>query len=64
MPTLTVSRETLEALGVSYADLLGSSLTGHAKRSLEPMLASRGFDPARDIRLVVLASGEGVVLTQ
>ena len=64
MLTLTVTRETLEALGVSSADLQQPSLTGHAKRSLEPMLASRGFDPARDIHLVVLVGGEGIVLTQ
>jgi hypothetical protein len=64
MPTITVTREMLEALGISSADLHEPILTGHAKRSLEGALTAHGFDVTRDIGLVVLASGEGVVLTQ
>jgi hypothetical protein len=64
MPILTVTQETLEALGVSSADIQEPILTGHAKRSLEAMLASRGFDVASPICVVVLATWDGVVLTQ
>ena len=64
MPTITVTREMLEALGISSADLYEPILTGHAKRSLEGTLTSHGFDVTRDVSLVVLASGEGIVLTQ
>jgi hypothetical protein len=63
VPTLTVTRETLDALGVSAADLQEPTLTGHAKRGLEAILASRGFDVTRDIEVIVLPSG-GVVLSQ
>jgi 5-enolpyruvylshikimate-3-phosphate synthase len=63
MPTITVTREMLDALGVSVADLQGLTLTGPAKRSLEAMLAPRGFDVTGDIEAVVLPSG-GVVLSQ
>jgi hypothetical protein len=64
MPTTTVTRATLEALGISIADLEEPHLTGHAKRNLEPLLTSRGFDLTRDIGFAVLTSGEGIVLTQ
>jgi hypothetical protein len=64
MPTMTVRRATLDALGISIAQLHEPNLTGHAKRSLEPLLASRGFDLTRDIGFAVLASGDGIVLTQ
>jgi hypothetical protein len=64
MPTITVARETLDALGVSEADLQEPTLAGHAKRSLEALLASRGFDLARDIGVTVLPTAEGVVLFQ
>jgi len=63
MPTLTVTRQTLEALGVSAADLREPTLTGHARRRLEAILASQGFDPTGDIDAVVLQSG-GVILSQ
>jgi hypothetical protein len=39
-------------------------LTTADTRLLDPLLASRGFDVARPIRVVVLTNGEGVVLTQ
>jgi len=64
MPTITVARETLDALGVSEADLQEPTLTGHAKRSLEALLVSHNFDLTQDIGVVVLPTGEGVVLSQ
>jgi hypothetical protein len=63
MPTLTVTRGTLEALGVSPEDLTYHLTTAEA-RLLEPLLTSRGFDIRSAIRVVVLASGEGFVLSQ
>ena len=63
MPTLTVTRQTLEALGISAADLREPTPSGHAKRRLEAMLASQGFDLTGNIDAVVLPSG-GVVLSQ
>ena len=64
MPTITIARETLDALGVSDADLGEPTLTGRAKRTLEALLASRGFDLTQDIGVVVLPTGQGVVLSQ
>ena len=64
MPTSTLTVETLQTLGVSVADLPSSVLRGEIATRLEPLLASRGFDMKRDVRIVVLATGEGVVLTQ
>jgi hypothetical protein len=60
MPILTVTQETLEALGVSSADIQEPILTGHAKRSLDAMLASRGFDVASRF-LAKTRSGSQVV---
>jgi hypothetical protein len=56
--------DTLNALGVSLADLLPVVLQRETVTLLEPLLASRGFDVTRDVRIVALATGEGVVLTQ
>jgi hypothetical protein len=56
--------DRVEALGVSRDELLQSTLGPDSKRRLEPMLASRGFDMTRTIHVVVLASGDSVVLTQ
>jgi hypothetical protein len=53
-----------EALGVSRDELQQSTLGLDSKRRLEPMLASRGFDLTRTIHVVVLTSGDGIVLTQ
>jgi hypothetical protein len=64
MPTLTLSLGTLEALGLSRADFSESTLPPDAKHALEPLLASRGFDITRAVRVDELASGEGFVLTQ
>jgi len=63
MPTITLTRATLEALGVSPDDFTGA-ITVEAKRLLEPLLASRGFDVTRTVHVVELANGEGFVLTQ
>jgi hypothetical protein len=53
-----------EALGVSLEEIQQFTLGLDSKRRLEPMLASRGFDMTRTIHVVVLANGEGIVLTQ
>jgi hypothetical protein len=63
VPILTLTRATLEALGVS-PERMTDQLTTADTRLLDPLLASRGFDVARPIRVVVLTNGEGVVLTQ
>jgi hypothetical protein len=64
MPIVTLTLDKAEALGVSRTELLESTLSLHAMRALEPLLASRGFDMTRTVHVVVLASGEGIVLTQ
>jgi hypothetical protein len=56
--------DRVEALGVSDAELRQSTLGPDSMRGLELVLASRGFDLTRTIHVVVLASGEGIVLTQ
>jgi hypothetical protein len=43
---------------------LESVLGPDSKRRLEQMLASRGFDMTRTVHVIMLASGEGIVLTQ
>jgi hypothetical protein len=63
MPTITVSRGTLEALGVSSDDLT-YHLTGEQKLLLEGLLVAHQFNISAAINVVVLASGAGVVLTQ
>jgi hypothetical protein len=64
VPVLTLTMDRVEALGVPHDELRQSTLGPDSKRRLEPMLASRGFDMTRTIHVVVLASGEGIVLTQ
>jgi hypothetical protein len=64
VPVLTLTTDRVEALGVSREELLQSTLGPDSKRQLEPTLASRGFDMTRTIHVVVLASGDGIVLTQ
>ena len=64
MPVLTLTMDRVEALGVSRDELQQSTLGLDSKRGLEPMLASRGFDMTRTIHVVVLANGDGIVLTQ
>jgi hypothetical protein len=64
VPTLTLTLETLAAVGVSRDDLLQPALSSDAKRLLEALLTSRGFDVTRAVRVIELASGEGFVLAQ
>jgi hypothetical protein len=59
MPTLTLSPDTLEQLGVRRAHLV-PTFTLEGRGLLEGLLASRGFDMAPAIRVVELANGEGV----
>jgi len=63
MPTLTIARETFEELGVTLRDLREPTLHGHARRALEPLLASRGFDLTMEIEFTILAD-DSIVLTQ
>jgi hypothetical protein len=63
MPTLTLTLDTLAILGVARAHLI-PTLTLEGRGLLEGLLASPGFDMARAIRAVELASGEGFVFTQ
>jgi hypothetical protein len=64
MPTLTLTLGTLEALGLSRADFSESTLRPDAQHTLEPLLASRGFDVTSTVRVHELTGGEGFVLTQ
>jgi hypothetical protein len=64
VPILTLTKDRAEVLGVSRDELQQSTLGLDSKRRLEPMLASRGFEMTRTVHVVVLANGEGIVLTQ
>jgi hypothetical protein len=64
VPVLTLTTDRVETLGVSRDELQQSTLGLDSKRRLEPMLASRGFDMTRTVHVVMLANGEGIVLTQ
>jgi hypothetical protein len=44
MPTLTLTEQTLEALGIVHADIVEPVLPANAKRLLEALLVSRGFE--------------------
>jgi hypothetical protein len=55
MATMTLTCETMSALGISDADLTTPQLGGRAKQLLEPLLASSGFDMSRGIRVIRLA---------
>jgi hypothetical protein len=63
MPTLTLTLGTLAVLGVSGEDLRASPLAGDVTSALEAMLASHGFDMAKRIWTVELATG-GFVFAQ
>jgi dienelactone hydrolase len=63
-PVLTLTADRVDALGVSRDALLQFTLGPDSKRRLEPMLTSRGFDLTRTVHVIVLAGGEGIVLTQ
>ena len=58
MPTLTLTFETLEPLGVRRAQLV-PVFTLEGRGLLEALLASRSFDMSRAVRVVKLTSGEG-----
>jgi hypothetical protein len=62
--TLTLTLETLAALGISRDDLLQPAPSSDAKRRLEALLTSRGFDVSGAVRVIELTSGEGFVLMQ
>jgi hypothetical protein len=63
IPTLTLSSETLTALGVRREHLV-PTFTPEGRRLLEALLTSCGFNMARAVRVVELASNEGFVFTQ
>jgi hypothetical protein len=63
MPTMTVRRGTLKALGVVPDDLT-YQLTTEQKLRLKVLLVGQHFNISDGISVVVLASGKGVVLTQ
>ena len=62
MPTLTLTNDILERLAIRPAELADQGrLAGDARRVLEPLLASRGFN----VHGVHITSTEGgFVLTQ
>jgi hypothetical protein len=62
MPTVTVSPELLHVLGASLAGV--NELDRDAKRLLEALLVSRGFDLKAAIRVSPLPRAEGFLLTQ
>jgi hypothetical protein len=63
MPTVTLTTETLAALGVRR-EHLAPIFTLEGRGLVEALLASRGFDMTRAVRVVELATGEGFVFTQ
>ena len=63
MPTLTLSLDALQQVGVRRGHLV-PTFTLEGRGLLEALLASRGFDMTRAIRVVELASGDGFVFTQ
>jgi hypothetical protein len=63
VPTVTLTLDTLAAFGVLRAHLV-PTFTLEGRGLLEALLASRGFDIARAIRVVELKSREGFMLTQ
>ena len=64
VPTLTLTQETIKTLGIARADIVQAVLPANAKRLLEALLASRGFDVTRSVYVRELANGEGFLLTQ
>jgi hypothetical protein len=57
MVTLTLSRGTIRALGCAPADVREPALSEEAKRSLEPLLITHGFNTDRVIHVAVLTTG-------
>jgi hypothetical protein len=64
MPTLLLTNETVDALGVSRAELRQQELTAEARRVLATLLTGHGFDVTRAIYVRELANAEGFLLTQ
>ena len=65
MPTLTVTNEVLERLGIGPEELADTRrLEGKARRALEPLLASRGFNIFGTVYISTLPTNDGFVLTQ
>ena len=63
MPTLTLTNDVLERLAVRPAELIDKGLLeGDARRVLEPLLASRGFNVHG--RVHITSTDGGFVLTQ
>ena len=63
MPTITLTTDTLATLGIRPAQLV-PTFTLEGRGLLEALLASRGFDMTRAIRVVELTAGYGFVFTQ
>ena len=64
MPTLLLTNETVDALGVSRDELRQQELTADARRVLAALLTGHGFDVTRAIHVRELANAEGFLLTQ
>jgi hypothetical protein len=63
MPTLTLTNDVLERLAIRPAELADKGcLEGDARRVLEPLLASRGFNVHG--RVHITSTAGGFVLTQ
>ena len=63
MPTLTLTNDVLERLAIRPAELADQGrLEGDARRVLEPLLASRGFNVQG--RVHITSTDGGFVLTQ
>ena len=63
MPTLTLTNDVLERLAIRPAELTDKGrLEGDARRVLEPLLASRGFNVQG--RVHITSTAGGFVLTQ
>jgi hypothetical protein len=64
MPTLTLSTRVVEDLGLTRAEMLRPELNQDAKRVLEALLVSRGFNLHGLIHVSELSGRDGFVLTQ
>jgi hypothetical protein len=64
MPTLPFRLRTLEALGVTRADIERRILSSEATRGIEPFLSARGFDVTRTIHVLKLTTPDEFILAQ